>query len=564
MASRGGSTQAGQGTQWPRTQDAQRAPQAADQAQWAAQQYHYPAPAGQETGHLYPPTAPRHQAAAPQQAHAAPHTQSAAGGQEYAPQFARYSGTAEAARTTPPAYGGQATAGRGAAQQQQWAAERGHPQPQPHAGHAQQQSHADAGYWARQGGDARGFEQAGYVPPQAPEPAYGQAAQYGQPQQGYPQAHADPHSGFAQPGYQQQGYSPQAGQDAIGLGIDGYGYGGQQQGYDPNQPMVVGDPAYDAIEPPPKKRRGLMVAGALVCAVAVGGGLAFVYKTFGQGGKRLAGAPPLVTKPATPTKVAASDPGGRPVENTNKKFFDRVPGGAEPTPAAAPPAVPGLVLEPPSRPAPPTQTASVESAGSPTTRQVRTVPIGADGAPTPPAAQPAQERPVQVVAARPTSAIPGVMLDGQSNQPPGLRGSEVPPTPAAAPAQPKPKAPPKVAAVPAEPASAPASAAAPVRKAVPKASPPPASVGAVEGGGYVAVLSSQKDRMAALRAFADLQQKFPSQLGDKQPEVQEANLGEKGVWHRLVAGPPSSQQSANDLCGQLKSAGYSGCWTKKY
>jgi hypothetical protein len=42
--------------------------------------------------------------------------------------------------------------------------------------------------------------------------------------------------------------------------------------------------------------------------------------------------------------------------------------------------------------------------------------------------------------------------------------------------------------------------------------------------------------MGALKAFADLQQKYPDVLRDKAPDVVEADLGEKGVWYRAVAG----------------------------
>jgi hypothetical protein len=70
--------------------------------------------------------------------------------------------------------------------------------------------------------------------------------------------------------------------------------------------------------------------------------------------------------------------------------------------------------------------------------------------------------------------------------------------------------------------------------------------------------------MDALRAFADLQQKYGDVLGTKTPDVQEANLGEKGVWYRAVVGPPASRDAASDICQQLKSAGYAGCWVTAY
>jgi cell division protein FtsN len=46
--------------------------------------------------------------------------------------------------------------------------------------------------------------------------------------------------------------------------------------------------------------------------------------------------------------------------------------------------------------------------------------------------------------------------------------------------------------------------------------------------------------------------------------VQEANLGDKGVWYRTVVGPPGSRESASTLCSKLKTAGYEGCWVAAY
>jgi hypothetical protein len=61
-----------------------------------------------------------------------------------------------------------------------------------------------------------------------------------------------------------------------------------------------------------------------------------------------------------------------------------------------------------------------------------------------------------------------------------------------------------------------------------------------------------------------MQQKYGEVLSSKTPDVQEANLGAKGVWFRAVVGPPSSREAASGLCSQLKSAGYSGCWVTAY
>jgi hypothetical protein len=99
------------------------------------------------------------------------------------------------------------------------------------------------------------------------------------------------------------------------------------------------------------------------------------------------------------------------------------------------------------------------------------------------------------------------------------------------------------------------------REAAPKATTAPA---VTASAGYVAVLASKGSRMDALKAYADLQQKYPDVLGSKTPDVQEANLGEKGLWYRAVVGPPGSREAAAAVCGQLKTAGHAACWVTAY
>ena len=88
------------------------------------------------------------------------------------------------------------------------------------------------------------------------------------------------------------------------------------------------------------------------------------------------------------------------------------------------------------------------------------------------------------------------------------------------------------------------------------------------GAGYVAVLASVpasgSSRMDALKQFADMQQKYGMILQNKTPDIQEANLGAKGTYHRLLVGPPGSRDSATSVCTQLKAEGYSGCWVTAY
>jgi len=50
--------------------------------------------------------------------------------------------------------------------------------------------------------------------------------------------------------------------------------------------------------------------------------------------------------------------------------------------------------------------------------------------------------------------------------------------------------------------------------------------------------------MAALEIFANMQEKYGEVLSSRTPDVQETNLGEKGVWYWLVVGPPGSRDAA--------------------
>ena len=146
----------------------------------------------------------------------------------------------------------------------------------------------------------------------------------------------------------------------------------------------------------------------------------------------------------------------------------------------------------------------------------------------------------------------------------------------AQPVQPPPKAvqqpPVKVASAAKTPLPQATEPAAPATKPVAK-TPVPKKTVAVDApvapstsgtSGYVAVLSSKTSRMDALKAFADLQQKYGDVLASKTPDVQEANLGDKGVRYRSVVGPPGSREAASGVCKQLKTAGYADCWVTAY
>lgn len=98
------------------------------------------------------------------------------------------------------------------------------------------------------------------------------------------------------------------------------------------------------------------------------------------------------------------------------------------------------------------------------------------------------------------------------------------------------------------------------KPAVPQAFPGVAPTGL----GYVAVLSSKRSQVDAISVLADLKQRYGEVLNALTLTVVAADLGDKGTWYRVVAGPPASRELAGDVCRQLDAAGLKGCFTSRY
>jgi hypothetical protein len=92
-------------------------------------------------------------------------------------------------------------------------------------------------------------------------------------------------------------------------------------------------------------------------------------------------------------------------------------------------------------------------------------------------------------------------------------------------------------------------------------SPSPIAPGSA---GFVPVVFTDMDKVKVLRAFSELQSRFPKLFGQRRAEAQPVDLGSKGLWHRLVVLPPGSHRSALEFCDQLLAAGYDRCWVKDY
>jgi hypothetical protein len=74
------------------------------------------------------------------------------------------------------------------------------------------------------------------------------------------------------------------------------------------------------------------------------------------------------------------------------------------------------------------------------------------------------------------------------------------------------------------------------------------------GGGMLVQISSQRSEDAARATYRDLQARYPNVLGNYQPNIQRADLGERGVYYRVRVGPFAGSD-AQRVCDALKAAG---------
>lgn len=346
------------------------------------------------------------------------------------------------------------------------------------------------------------------------------------------------------------GYEEWAHADAYGAhgqepGFD-TGYGAEAQDYGQGE---HGNGLYaedDDFEDEPRQRSKLpLIAAAVLGALICGGGLAYGYKALLA---PVDGSTPLVKNEVSPSKFKPDDPGGRKFAHSGNKIMSGPLGDGE--------AAPGQGSDP---------AAVTSDAGA---KKVQTVEIRPDGSMV---RSSGDSEPPASASSQSTSSIEIGPSSSQSFDFPsaGNTGAEASPAASAPSVISKAPEPPPAPPAATEPAlDEPPPVATPKKVAAKKVAPSDAPSTPVTGAGWVAVLASVpvsgSSQMDSLKQFADMQQRYGDVLGDKTPSVQEANLGEKGRYHRLVVGPPGSRDSANSVCGGLKSQGYGGCWVMQY
>jgi hypothetical protein len=277
----------------------------------------------------------------------------------------------------------------------------------------------------------------------------------------------------------------------------------------------------DRPAPPPERRRSaaarttLAVLFTVAAVTGVSAAVIFAYKEgLRRGAESVA---PVITAGGAPDKVRPDDPGGMQVPNQDKQVYERL------SPEAAPPARTERLLPPPEAPmAPPSrpQAAAASPNRSPADEAKRIKSMVAPDAPPPPAVIPPPPR--------------GLVRD--TVEPPPLSS----PPPAAAPQAP----------VASRPAPAPA------------AQPDPPSVAPAAGGSYFVQLAALRSEQEARSAWDRFKKANPDLLGRLSVAVRAADLGARGTYYRVQAGPFADNGAAQDLCDKLKSRNQ-GCLVVK-
>ncbi len=267
---------------------------------------------------------------------------------------------------------------------------------------------------------------------------------------------------------------------------------------------------------------GKFLAGVFVFSVVVGfGSLLAYFFVQNRDGALEPAAIPVVRADARPMKLRPETPGGIEVPFQNTQIYDRV--GQQSAGAAAPTGRPGA-----------------PAAGNRPVERLLPGPEAPLPRPTPPPA------PVASIPATPDVAPP-----------PNAVVVAPPPPQAAVPARP---APPPVQLAPATPPPAPppVAAAPPPPVQTRPAAPAPAAVAAAPAGGARIQLASVRAEAEAQREWGRLLRQHVDVLGGLTPSYTSADLGERGVYIRLQAGPFPIPEAARAACETLRARGV-GC-----
>ncbi len=244
-----------------------------------------------------------------------------------------------------------------------------------------------------------------------------------------------------------------------------------------------------------------LAIGVIVGAIIAGTAAWFV---FGPGGAANRGPTPLIVAEPQPFKVRPEDPGGLQVENQDKRVYERLGGETAQSDVEN-------ILPPP------------ESPRSPVAARPEPKPVAATSTPAPsPSTTPEPQTPI-AVAPTPQPPAPTIVETD-----PEVQTSEMPSEPAQD-------------SEPETATSAPQSAPAQTLE----------SMVAALSGDYLIQIAALRTEDAALDEWNRVSGRYSALLGPYRPLIVQADLGERGIFYRLRAGPLANRSDAEQLCSAL-------------
>jgi hypothetical protein len=295
-------------------------------------------------------------------------------------------------------------------------------------------------------------------------------------------------------------------------------------------------PESEVVWEPETNRRSLAVPFGIGVAILLifGGILWWAYRsTIGESD----GTVPVIAADEAPVKQKPAAEGGLEVPDQDKLVYNNLGQGEQGSTKVE------QLLPPPEEPVKPAQPAASAATETPAPPAMTGTDEDTTAAPAPsaPAATPAAPSTSAATAAPSTAAAPAAPPPPSQT----MTAETAPAAPAASVAEP---------AAPAAPAAAtpaPAKEVAVTSPAAPATSKP---AQATAGGGWKIQLASVKSDALARQQWGRLQKAHSDLLGDMRLTVQQADLGTKGTYYRIQAGPLPDRTTAEDVCAELKSA----------
>ena len=271
-----------------------------------------------------------------------------------------------------------------------------------------------------------------------------------------------------------------------------------------------------------------------------------VWLAYTQGVARGRGETPVLTAAAGPEKIAPAQAGGNNVPYQGFKIYEQ-PAPSDDSADTAP-------AQAPAAQTPVTQTPVAKADTPPPALKQQTAPVETKPAPV------AKPEPQKIVAAPVAKPEPQKIVAPPAKSTPAPVKAAAAPAPQTAPksmaaliqqANSAPPAKAVAAPVPAGPATgAPRQLGAPVPVAAKPVAAKPAASGA-----YVLQIGAYKSQADADAAWKAYKSKHAALLSGYSPDVQQAELGEKGTWYRLRIAGFGDKDGASATCDRLKADG---------